>query len=59
LKTKANILSEKLMSNGWATDRYKGRPVTIHQMANMPVDEMLDLMKANEDIIPFNDPPRP
>jgi len=47
------------VSNGWATGRYKGRPVTIHQMANMPVDEMLDLMKANEDIITFNDPPRP
>jgi len=39
--------------------RYKGRPVNIHQVIDMPIDEMLNSMKAIEAIIPFNDPPRP
>jgi len=56
---KGNRLSEKLVSNGRAPGRYKGRLVTIHWMVDMPVDEILDSMKANEDIIPFNDPLRP
>jgi len=59
LKTKANRLSEKLLSNGQAPGKYKGRDVTIHQMIDMPVDDMLKSIKENEDIIPFNDPLRP
>jgi len=56
---KTNRLSEKLVSNGLAPGKYKGRDVTIHQMIYMPVDDMLKSIKANEDIIPFNDPLRP
>jgi len=58
-KTKANKLSERLGYNDKIIGRYKGMPVTIHQVIDMPVDDMLKSMKANEDIIPFNDPPRP
>jgi len=56
---KAKRLSEKLVSNGQAHGKYKGRDVTIHWVNSMPVDDLFYSMKANEDIIPFNDPPRP
>jgi len=38
---------------------HKGRDVTIHWMIDMPVGDIFKSIKANEDIIPFNDPPRP
>jgi len=34
-------------------------PVKIHWVTDMPVDDMLNSIKANEAIIPFNDPIRP
>jgi len=47
------------MISGQVTGSYKGKPVNIYQLINMPADEILNSMKAKEDIIPFNDPPRP
>jgi len=58
LKTKANKLSERLANNDKIIGRYKGRSVKIHQVLGLPVDNMLKSMKAHEDIMPFNDPPR-
>jgi len=56
---KTNKLSERLVKIGHVTGQYRGRPVYIHWVIDMPVDDMLNSIKANEAIIPFNDPPRP
>jgi len=55
-KTKANKLSERLANNAKIIGSYKGRSVKIHQVIDMPVDDICKSMKAHEDIIPFNDP---
>jgi len=38
--------------------RYKNNPIIIQKIDRMPVDDVILSMKAHEDIMPFNDPPR-
>jgi len=57
-KTKANKLSERLAHKEYVLGRYKNNPLIIQKIDKMPVDDVILSMKAHEDIIPFNDPPR-
>jgi len=57
-KTKANKLSERLANEEAVLGRYKNNPVIIQKIDKMPVDDVILSIKAHEDIMPFNDPPR-
>jgi len=58
IKTRVNRINEMFSCNEPVIGKYKGNDVRLHKVDKLPVDDIILSMKAHEDIMPFNDPPR-
>jgi len=56
--TRITRVTEMFNRNEPVIGRYKGNEVRLHKIDNLPVDDMILSMKAHDDIMPFNNPPR-
>jgi len=39
--------------------KYKGNDVRLHKIDKLSIDDIILSIEEHEDIMPFNDPPRP
>jgi len=58
IKTRVNRINKMFNHNEPVIGKYKGNDVRLYKVDNLPVDDIILSMKAHEDIMPFNNPPR-
>jgi hypothetical protein len=58
IKTRVNRITKMFNCNESVIGMYKGNDMILHKIDKIPVDDIILSMKAQEDIMPFNHPPR-
>jgi len=58
IKTRVNKINKMFYNDEPVISNYKGNDVRLHKTNNLPIDDMILSMKAHENIMPLNDPPR-